>query len=307
MEHEMRVGGQAVIEGVMMRARRTVVAVRAPDGEIKISVLENIPLPRRTPLSRIPFLRGIVVLVDSIVIGIRALNLSANLASGEEEEFTTRDMIFSLLLAIVLAIGMFMVLPVYLTRLMAIRDTGVFAFVEGVLRAGVLVVYLMVISLFKDVKRLFQYHGAEHKSVHTYENGKPLNLTSAKDFSVLHPRCGTTFLVVVVLVSIIVFGIADTFLGRSIMDRVISRIVLVPVIAAISYEVQRIASREPRNWVSKILLAPGMLTQKITTAEPDDSQLEVALSALRAALKSPDEDQNAENRQSVGDHCDRKF
>lgn len=293
----MNVGGQAVIEGVMMRANRTVVSVRAPDGSIKTEVLEEEPFIKRSRLSKIPFLRGIVVMIDAILTGFKALDVSARLSSTEEESFTTKDFVISLLLAILIGIGMFVLGPLLVARFTVGRDSSLFSLIEGLTRGGIFLTYLWIISLFRDVKRLFAYHGAEHKAVYTYEMGEELTANNASKYSTLHPRCGTTFLVVVIFVSIVVFSFADMIFGSSTLSRILSRVLLIPLIASLSYEAQKLTARNPKNPISKIFLAPGLMTQLITTAQPSEDQLEVALTALRAALADNEKKENQRERQ----------
>jgi len=295
----MNVGGQAVIEGVMMRANRTVVSVRTPKGTIETEVLERVPFVRRSKLSKIPFLRGIIVMVDTIVIGFKALDVSARLSSTEDENFTTKDFVFSILLALLIGIGMFVLGPMLAARFIVGRESSLFTLTEGLVRGVVFLVYLWVISLFRDVKRLFAYHGAEHKVVYTYESGEALSVKNARKHSTLHPRCGTTFLVLVILVSIIVFSFADIIFGSSTLSRILSRILLIPVIASLSYEVQKFSSRNVRHPISKLFLAPGLLTQFITTDQPADDQLEVAIAALRAALADDNEEEQSQRDSQI--------
>lgn len=295
----MNVGGQAVIEGVMMRANRTVVSVRTPKGTIETEVLEKEPFVRKSKLSKIPFLRGIIVMVDTIVIGFKAIDVSARLSSTEDEKFTTKDFVFSILLALLIGIGMFVLGPMLAARFIVGRESSLFTLTEGLVRGAVFLIYLWVISLFRDVKRLFAYHGAEHKAVYTYESGEALSVKNARKHSTLHPRCGTTFLVLVILISIIVFSLADIIFGSSTLSRVLSRILLIPAIASLSYEVQKLSSRNVQHPISKLFLAPGLLTQLITTAQPADDQLEVSIAALKAALVDDNEEKQSQRGNQI--------
>ena len=288
---KMYVGGQAVIEGVMMKGKKVSVAVRKKDGEI---IVRDYPV-RLTATGiwkKIPFIRGVLVLWDSLNVGLKVLNFSA-VVSGDEE-MTKKDLILSLLMAIGLAILLFSILPLLLTGMFkGLRENDfLFSLVEGIIRAAILLIYIKIISLIPDVKRIFQYHGAEHKAVYTYENGEELTVENARKYSTLHPRCGTSFLMITVVVSIVVFALLGVFGRLSFLERLVSRIVLIPVIAGAAYEFQRFTAKYMENKFVKFIAIPGLWLQKLTTAEPDDDQLEVALVALKSSLglewKTPD-------------------
>ncbi len=277
-------GGQAVMEGVMMRGlHQATVAVRSPGGQI---VFRDRPLniARRVAWARLPLLRGIQMLGDALIIGVWALAFSANVMADEEEEPLSSGQIAALLAtSLALAIGLFFVLPLVLATLVARLGLGTLAreLLEGVLRVGIFVGYLLLMRRTRDIRRVFAYHGAEHKAVNAYEAGAPLTPAEVRRFSLIHPRCGTSFVLVVLLISVVVFS----FLGNlPFVLRLASRILFVPLIAAIGYELLRLSALNyHRAWVRK-LLAPTLSLQKLTTEEPDDGMLEVAIFALQRVL-----------------------
>lgn len=286
----INVGGQAVIEGVMMRGPEYIAtAVRKPSGEIvykreKISQIKN-------KLFKIPFIRGGVMIFDALVLGVKELTFSANQSEeSEEQHLSDREAVLTAIFSMGLGILLFMVLPSILATFI-LKDSRVGAnLLEAIFRIIFFVLYIWLVSFSKEIKRVFQYHGAEHKSIYTYEDAKELTVENARGYTTLHPRCGTSFLLIVMLVSIIVFSSIDflfpvttTLLGK-IGLKVTTRIILMPLIAGISYELQRYSSRHLENKLVKMLATPGLALQKITTIEPDDSQLEVALVALRLSL-----------------------
>lgn len=281
----MPVGGQAVIEGVLMRNGDDIsVAVRrASDGEIVVEDLE--PRNKFNRLSNIPFVRGIFNLYDMMSTGIRALNLSAEIAlEDEEEEFGTSETILTTGIAFLVAIGVFVVLPVWATNnLWGLSEANAFLFnlVEGLIRIGFFLLYLAGITYFEDIKRVFQYHGAEHKSVYAYENDKDLVVEEARGYSTLHPRCGTAFLMIVLVVAILTFSLVG---NPPILIKIASRILLLPVVAGVSYEILRFSGKHAENPLLKPFLLPGLTLQKITTREPSDDQLEVALQAIKRVV-----------------------
>lgn len=283
MSVERQVGGQAVIEGVMMRGRRFVAtAVRRESGEIVVQVKEPWGAGRRFPFLRWPLARGAVALVDSLVVGLQALTFSANQFGGEEEKLSPRDLALTLITALGLGIGLFILLPTVLMRwLPAAHNPFLLNLGEGALRMAIFFLYILSITRLKDIRRIFEYHGAEHKVVHAYENGQPLTVAGAQPFSTLHPRCGTSFLLYVMVVSIVLFS----FLGwPALWLRLLSRLLLLPVVAGLSYELLRLAGRSNSPLV-RALSWPGLLLQRLTTREPDAAQLEVALRALEEVVK----------------------
>ncbi|SHE41222.1 Uncharacterized conserved protein YqhQ [Marinitoga hydrogenitolerans DSM 16785] len=274
------VGGQAVIEGVMMKGINTVVAVRRTDGKIQVKRLKENSFGW---LEKIPFIRGFFVLLKAMIIGMEALSYSANVSG--EEEITKKDMIISILLAFLFAIGGFGVGPMLVTKLFNIQNEFWFSLIEGIVRAFFVILYIWVISLFKDIKRVFEYHGAEHKTVYNYEDGKELNVQNAKQYTTLHPRCGTSFLIITVFASIVVFSITGALGFTTIWEKVLTRIILLPVVAGFAYEFQRFTAKIIHTRFGRILAWPGLALQNITTSEPDEKQLEVAIVSLKYALK----------------------
>lgn len=281
----MPVGGQAVIEGVLMRNGDDIsVAVRrASDGEIVVEDLES--RDRFQRLSRIPFIRGIFNLYDMMSTGIRALNLSAEIALEEEEEdFGTTETVLTTGIALLVAIGFFVILPVWATNnLWGLSEGNAFLFnlVEGLIRIGFFLLYLAGITFFDDIKRVFQYHGAEHKSVYAYENDRELVVDEAREYSTLHPRCGTAFLMIVLVVAILTFSLVG---NPPLLLKIASRLLLLPVVAGVSYEILKFSGRHADNPLLKPFLLPGLALQKITTREPSDDQLEVALQAIKSVV-----------------------
>jgi len=292
--HEHKVGGQAVIEGVMMRAPKVMtVAVRRPSGEIALRKDKLILLSDRWPFLNWPFLRGTVTLFGTLVLGIRALNYSAQQALEEDdEEIGPWAMALTLAAAFGLAVFLFLLLPLWVTRWLEshfLWVTGQWAFnaVDGVLRLVVFFLYLVAITMAKDVRRIFQYHGAEHMSIYAMEAGEDLTVESARKYSPMHPRCGTSFLLIVMLLSIVVF--AQIPQAWPLWAKAVSRIVLIPVIAGISYETLKLGDRYRDVAIFRLLVFPGLAMQRLTTRVPTDDQIEVALVALKEALSEEGE------------------
>jgi uncharacterized protein YqhQ len=283
-------GGQAVLEGVMMRSPSSwAVAVRTPEGEITEVVREiESPMQRRR-LWRLPVIRGVIALGESLAIGFRALAISANVASQERDEngeiqtqIGRGQIIFSFALAIGFALMLFKVGPALLTSWLPIESTGAFVVIEGVIRVTVFIGYILLISLLPDLRRVFQYHGAEHKTINALEAGVELTPANVQKFSLIHPRCGTAFLLWVMVIAIFVFA----FVGRPEWYWLVtSRIVLLPVIAGLAYEVIRYAGMHQSNRVLMTLLAPGLWLQRLTTREPTDDQVEVSILALQRVME----------------------
>lgn len=275
------VGGQAVIEGVMMRGPELVAtAVREPSGEISVKAEPVSSIAQRYPILKQPMLRGVVALGESLILGLKSLSYSAQKAGEEEEALSDREIVLTMLLSLGLAVLLFIVIPTaaakYLHEVLA--DPLWLNLAEGALRMAIFLLYIYGISRLKDIQRVFQYHGAEHKTIHAYEAGVPLTVENVQRYSTLHPRCGTAFLLIVMVVSIVMFA----FLGwPDLWTRIASRIVLLPVVAGISYEIIRFAGRSG-NRIVQIAILPGLWLQKLTTRQPDDSQVEVAIQALEA-------------------------
>jgi uncharacterized protein YqhQ len=287
------VGGQAVLEGVMMRGPSNwAVAVRKPDGDIA-EVHQPIASPMaRHFVFRLPVIRGVIALGESLAIGFRALAISANYAAQEEAkegeegkevatELTRAQLIFAFAIAIGFAVLLFKVSPALITDWIGIKRTGWFVIVEGLIRVTIFVLYLSVISLFPDLRRVFQYHAAEHKAINAYEAGEELEPETVQRHSLIHPRCGTAFLLWVMVIAIFVFA----FFGRPHWYWLIAtRILLLPVIAGLAYELIRFAGKHQRNRILMALLAPGMWLQRLTTRQPSLDQIEVSIRALKEVL-----------------------
>ena len=278
-------GGQAVIDGVMMRGQKTLVtAVRHPKGDIVTDTQALSPL-YSGGARRMPFVRGIIVMIESLLLGIKSLMFSANISLEEEDEGkVSGGMIWVILiLALGLVVGLFFILPLLLTKLLHIQSSILFNLVDGLIRVVFFIIYLRLMGLMKDLKRVFAYHGAEHKTVNAYEAGVPLEVDSVRRYSTAHVRCGTSFLFAVVIISVLVFALAGV---HSTWLMILSRIVLVPVIAGISYELIYFAGRHSENVVARTVSRPGLWLQSMTTREPDDSQIEVAIAALKKVIES---------------------
>lgn len=294
------VGGQAVIEGVMMQGdKKKAVAVRTPNGEIKVKTERINSWVRNKHIDKIPFLRGMFILIETMVDGMKSLNYSSDIymeETGEEEEDAidrfikkmfgdkANDVLImvSMFIAVILSVGLFVMLPTFAGGLFAkvIKNDIALNLIEGVIRILILFAYIYAISKNKDIERVYQYHGAEHKSIHCYESGKELTVENAREFKRLHPRCGTNFLFIVMATSIILFA----FFGwPNPVMRVIMRIVCIPIVAGIAYEIIRLLGKYD-NGFTRMVAYPGMMLQYLTTKEPDDEQLEVAIASLKAVL-----------------------
>jgi len=286
-------GGQAVVEGVMMRGQKiAVTAVRRPDGGLATDTqpLASLYTGR---IRKTPFLRGIIVLIESLSLGIKALFFSANISLEEEEEEISGGMLWLIVAgALVFAVVLFFLAPLFLTRLLNLDSSIVFNLVDGIIRVAILVGYLKLMSLIPDIRRTFAYHGAEHTVVNAYEAGVPLELEAVKGFGKEHVRCGTSFMFVVVVISIFVFALTGL---HSAWLMVLSRVFLIPVIAAISYEAIYFGARHTDNGLVRAMMAPGLWLQALTTRRPDDSQLEVAIAALSKVVEDEEvEDESTE-------------
>lgn len=289
LAERINVGGQAVLEGVMMRAPRSMaIAVRRPSGEIAIKREEVPPLSERYPIVKLPVLRGAVALFQSLIMGIGALNFSANeaLAEGEEkEELSSWAMGGTMAVALGFGVLLFFVLPLYLTKLLVpvIGSSNiVFNLVDGVIRVAVFLLYILSISRMSDIQRVFQYHGAEHKTIFAFEAGEELTVENVNRYSRLHPRCGTSFLLIVMLVSIVIFSLIPKL--WPFWMKAGARVVLLPVIAGVSYEFLKWSAKNGQHPLVKLIIAPGLALQRLTTREPDESQVEVAIRSMEEAL-----------------------
>lgn len=284
--NKLNVGGQAVLEGVMMRTRRFwAIAVRKPDNTISSNVFKEVSITNKKKILGFPFIRGIVMLIENLSLGFKALSYSVNEANGEEVQLSKKQMGFSVAIALIFVVGIFFVLPTIIGRSFSgfIGNSILYNLIEGLIRIAFLIVYIILVSFLKDIKRLFQYHGAEHKTIQAYENNEELTIENIKKYSRLHLRCGTSFLLIVMIVSLFVFAL----LGKPpLYLRIISRVILIPVIAGISYELIRFAGKFSRYKIINILFYPGLLLQKITTREPDEQQIEVATISLKKVLEA---------------------
>ena len=292
-------GGQAVIEGVMMKGPRSyAIAIRKASGEILVHREQLKGIDKKYPIFKLPVFRGMFALIDTMVLGVKALAFSAEQAEMEGgmepsrfDKFLERvfkdkaeqaTIYFSVFLSLVLTVGLFIVLPTFLVRFLsfAVGGTVLMNLMEGLFRIGIFLVYLLAVSRMKDIRRVFEYHGAEHKTIHCYEHGEDLTPENAARHPRLHPRCGTSFLLIVLVVSIIMFS----FIGWPNMAvRIISRILLMPLVGGISYEIIKISGRSQLK-IARIINTPGLMFQGFTTREPDDSQIEVAIEAMKNVL-----------------------
>ncbi|MEA5091304.1 hypothetical protein SDC9_22498 [bioreactor metagenome] len=303
MKNKPNVGGQAVIEGVMMRGPgKLAIAVRQPNGEILVDIRPTGTIADKYPLLKKPLLRGVVALCESLVYGMKALSFSAQASGEDEEKLDGKEMAMTIVFSVLLAVILFIVIPTWTMKFLHAWTENPIALnlSEGILRMAIFLAYIGGISMMEDIQRVFQYHGAEHKTIYTYEAGLPLEVANVRGFSTLHPRCGTNFLMIVMIISMFVF----TFLGwPNLMLRIASRIVLMPVIAGVSYEIIRYAGKNiDKAWV-KTAIWPGLCLQRLTTRQPDDAQIEVAIAALKAVLpeeKSSEELVNEDVRQVTG-------
>ncbi len=280
------IGGQAVIEGVMMRSKHFwALAVRRPDKIISTKLFKNVSLANKHKVLGFMFIRGVIVLIESMTLGFRSLSYSVNEATEEEVKFSKKEMTISIIIAVILAVGIFFVLPTVIGRSFSdfFPNAIVYNLLEGLIRIGFFLAYILLISQIRDIKRIFQYHGAEHKTIKAYENDEELTPENVKKYSTLHLRCGTSFLLIVMVVAVLVFAL----LGKQTMLwRIISRVLLIPVIAGISYEFIKLAGKFSRYRIVNIIFYPGLLIQKITTREPDKSQIEVAISSFKKVLEA---------------------
>jgi uncharacterized protein YqhQ len=282
------IGGQAVIEGVMMKGGKGwTVAVRSPKGEIHVKreQLNKLPL-----IFRLPLLRGFIALFHAMFIGIKAIEFSAGKAYEEEDgkDLSPVAIGLTIVLSMLLGVALFILLPLYATKLLGAvfatvsKSSLMFNFVDGIIRVCVFLLYIVGIGMWKEMRRIFEYHGAEHKVIHAYETGKDLTFVNIRDHSPLHPRCGTSFLLIVMVISIFTFSFIPQ--AWPFTYKFLARIVLIPLIAGISYEFLKLSAKMENNPIMHILIQPGLLLQRLTTREPDESQIEVAVKALEEVL-----------------------
>lgn len=283
------IGGQAVIEGVMMKSPfGWTVAVRDPKGEINI---KTTPTNKPNKFFKLPIIRGVVALFTALVIGIKAIEFSGSIAYQDKDEkpLSPLSIAFSIALALILAIVLFKFLPLFLTTVIGTFHQGIstnsfiFNLIDGILRVGVFLLYIFAVGLWGEMRRIYQYHGAEHKVIYAYEAGEELTIENAKKYKPYHPRCGTSFLLIVMAISILIFILIPQH--WTFTEKLLSRILLIPLIAGISYEILRLSAMASDKGICRIIILPGLLLQRMTVREPDNSQLEVAITALKEVLK----------------------
>lgn len=300
MPQELSLGGQAVIEGVLIKSKtKYAIAVRKPDKKIKVRLVKYTSLLNKYPILKIPFIRGVIVLFEMLKVGIEALTYSANEALEEDEQVSSWGLTLTLIFALAAGIGLFVLLPYALTHLTGIAEAQnplLFNSIDGIIKFLLFVAYLLAIAQMNDVKRLFQYHGAEHKAVHCYEAQKPLTVKNVQSFTTIHPRCGTTFILLVLVLGIILLSfvplVVRSFITLETLHIVVQKIILVCTrilfmlpVAGLSYEVLKLGGKYPKSVFMQPLIWPGMLVQKITTQKPDNKQVEVAIKAVQALVK----------------------
>ena len=284
-----QVGGQAVIEGVMMRSKHFwSLAVRRPDKTISTKIFKNSSLTVNNKFLGFIFVRGVVNLIESMALGFKALSYSVNESTEEDIQFSKKEMTIAIIIAIAFSVGVFFVAPTLIGRSFSnyFPNTILYNLMEGLVRIGLFLAYILIVSQLKDIKRIFQYHGAEHKTIQAYENGEAIKLENVKKYTTVHVRCGTSFLLIVMVVAIVIFAL----LGRPPLPlRILYRVLLMPVVAGISYELIKLAGKYSKYKIVNILFYPGLLLQRVTTREPDDSQIEVAMSSFTRVIKAEDE------------------
>jgi len=287
MAKSFHYGGQAVIDGVMIRGKEGVaICVRQPDGQLNV-VKQPLASIYKGRLRETPLIRGIIALIETLVLGTQSLLHSAQVAATEEvgEKIPTAVLWGTVAASLALGVALFFMVPLFATRYLIdpyVESALLSSIFEGLIRIGIFIAYLKLMSLIPDIRKVFAYHGAEHKTVNAYEAGVPLDVESVKMYSTAHARCGTAFLFIVLIVAIFVFALVGQ---PSLWIRILSRIALIPVIAVISYEIMKFGASHSRNPVVRVLLAPGLLLQTMTTREPDDSQIEAAISALNEVIE----------------------
>lgn len=283
-EPSLAFGGQAVIEGVMIRSKKhLVVCVRQPNGKILTKTEEINSLSERHKVLKLPLIRGIVSLVESVYLGVKGLYFSANVSLEEEgEKIEPKEMAVTFILAIALAIFLFSVAPFFLASLFTPFKGVIFNVIESAIRIAIFLLYLVAVTLIRDFRRVLQYHGAEHVAINAHEAGVKMNVKNAKEYSRLHPRCGTSFLLITLIISILVFSVVSS---QDYVTRLSYRIVLIPVIVAISYEILKISDRYKNSIIMKALVMPGLGLQWLTTRKPDDDMIAVAIKAVQEVNK----------------------
>jgi uncharacterized protein YqhQ len=300
----LNIGGQAVIEGVMMRSPHTIsTAVRRPEGEIVVKNEKFVSLTQRYKILGLPLIRGLVSFVEMLVISIKTLNFSAEMAMEEKKEsksqeektsggfFRSAYLFLSMIFALALGFGIFFFLPLWFSQVLGVRREALaFNLIAGFVRVTLFIAYVWIISRIGEFKRIFQYHGAEHKSIYTYESGEDLTLDNIKKYGTRHPRCGTSFILIVAVFAILVYSLSDTIyfllagIPPTLLKRFLVHFCLLPLVVGVGYELLKLSAKTSHNKVTKFLIAPGLWIQKITTQEPSDDQIEVAIVALQNAL-----------------------
>jgi uncharacterized protein YqhQ len=280
-EPSLAFGGQAVMEGIMMRSKdNVVICVRQPNDEIVTQKQKLISVTQKYSFLKLPFIRGIVALIETMYTGIKGIYFSANAAFGDDEEveLSSKEIAVIVGVAICLSVLLFSVTPFFLTSLLGLESGFVFSLAEGIVRLSFLLGYLFFISQIKDFKRILQYHGAEHTAINAYESGVEMNVENVRNYSRFHARCGTSFLLIVTVISILFFSLVSS---PDYLTRLSYRIILVPLISSVSYEVLRISDKFKDSAIVKAIVAPGLLLQHFTTRQPDDKMLEVAIHAVK--------------------------
>jgi uncharacterized protein YqhQ len=291
------VGGQALIEGVMMRGKQKISwAVRKPDGEMVIEHFPFISICKAHKILATPVIRGAINLFESLTIGYKGLMRSVEIAMPEEQKQSKNNLketiytALSMVIALVVSVGLFMYLPMFIAQMFFKNSAIAFNFTAGGVRMALFLGYLIGISFFKDIRRMFEYHGAEHKAIFTFEDHKELTLENMRPYTTLHPRCGTSFILLVTIICILIFSIIDAlfinFIGPypNIISRLLVHLLLIPIVSGFSYEILKLSDRYQHNFIVSMLVKPGLWLQLITTRQPDDRQLETASAALKAAL-----------------------
>lgn len=306
----IRAGGQAIIEGVMMLVNGGwAIAVRKESGDIEVRSKPYTRWAQRNKIMSLPFIRGVVSFLEMLNLGMDSLNLSADIYYDEEgKKKGFKDLlmtIVSFIAAIGIAVGLFLFIPIKLGNWLNLQSNQLyFNLFLGGIRMVFFILYILVISLWKDIRRIFMYHGAEHKAVYAFENGVELNVDNVREYSTKHPRCGTSFIFIVLIIAIVFYSVLDTIvfsqlnITNNALNRLINHLIFLPVIAAIAFEILTLAGRYFKNKIVKILLLPGILFQYITTKEPTKEMLEVSIASLKAALKAAGLEELSEDRET---------
>ncbi|MFU8795770.1 MAG: DUF1385 domain-containing protein [Dehalococcoidia bacterium] len=301
-------GGQAVIEGVMMLGKKGLaMTVRQPDGRLN-TIRQPLARIYRGRLREKPFSRGLISLGETMVLGTRALLRSAEIAAAEEGEEKIHPALLggTVAVSVTLAVVLFFLVPLLATRFLIdpfIDSALLSVTLEGLVRIAIFIAYIRVIGLIPDIRRVFAYHGAEHKTINAYESGTPLEVEAVRNYPTAHPRCGTSFIVIVLIIAILVFALTDVLLGRPpLWIRMLSRIALIPFIAAIGYEIMKFGAGHIKNTLVRVIIAPGLMLQSLTTREPDDGQLEAAISALNEVIAIDEDEPSANDTQQAAEN-----